>query len=94
VSTTTEGTPRRVIIDYDEQGYPCLADDCPKCGSTALIINEWNAVECLTGDWREFGPDDPRADYDQYPDETRATYYAEAPELAAAVLGLIGRSGL
>ena len=92
--STTEGALRRVIIDYDEQGFPCLADDCPECEATALIVNEWNAIECLTCTWREFGPDDDRADYDKYPDETRATYYAEAPEVAAAVLGLLGRSGL
>lgn len=65
----------RYIIDWDEKGFPCLADDCPnpKCGATALIVNEWNAVECLTCAWREFEPDDPRADFSEYPDESRAT---------------------
>jgi hypothetical protein len=51
----------RVVIDRDEKGFPCLAHDCPFCGATALIVNEWNAVECLTCSWREFGPDSPRA---------------------------------
>lgn len=51
----------RVIADHDELGYPLLAHDCPFCGATALIISEWNAVECLTCSWREFGPDSPRA---------------------------------
>jgi hypothetical protein len=51
----------RVIIGYDEKGFPCLADDCPECTATALIVNEWNAVECLSCSWREFEPDSPRA---------------------------------
>jgi hypothetical protein len=64
----------RYIIDWDDKGFPCLADDCPdpKCGATALIINEWNAIECLSCSWREFEPDDARADYDKWPDESRA----------------------
>ena len=51
----------RIVIGHDEKGFPCLADDCPQCSATALIINEWNAVECLSCSWREFEPDDPRA---------------------------------
>ena len=96
MSDTTEAL-RRVIIDYDEQGFPCLADDCPECGATALIVNEWNAIECLTCTWREFGPDDDRADYDKWPDEAYVIDTDgpdEAPELATAMLGLLGRSGL
>ena len=60
---TTEG-PRlfpRLVADRDELGYPLLAHSCPFCDAMALIINEWNAVECLTCSWREFGPDSPRA---------------------------------
>lgn len=53
----------RVIATYDELGYPLLADDCPFCAAMALIINEWDAVECLTCSWREFGPDSPRATF-------------------------------
>ena len=59
----------RAIIGHDEKGFPCLAHDCPGCGATALIVNEWDAVECLTCSWREFGPDSLRADYDKYPVE-------------------------
>ena len=62
----------RHIIGYDEKGFPCLGDDCPRCAATALIINEWNAAECLSCSWREFGPDSPRADYSKWPDESRA----------------------
>jgi hypothetical protein len=94
--TTTEGALRRVIIDYDEKGFPCLADDCPECEATALIVNEWNAVECLTCAWREFGPDDDRADDEKYPVEAYAIEDEddEAPELATALFGLLGGSGL
>ena len=51
----------RVIADRDELGYPLLADECPLCDAFALIINEWDAVECLTCSWREFEPDGLRA---------------------------------
>lgn len=63
----------RAIGEYDELGYPLLNHECPACSALALIINEWNAVECLTCTWREFGPDSPRADYGKYPDEKRVT---------------------
>lgn len=62
----------RHVIDYDDKGFPCLGSDCPECNATALIINEWDAVECLSCSWREFGPDDARADYSKWPDESRA----------------------
>lgn len=63
MSAVTEGPAPfpRVIIDRDEKGFPCLAHDCPFCDATALIVNEWDAVECLSCSWREFGPDSPRA---------------------------------
>jgi hypothetical protein len=89
--TTAEGALRRVIIDYDELGFPCLAEDCPECGATALIVNEWDAGECLTCSWREFGPDDDRADYDKYPVEMDAD---AAAEVVTVMFGLLGRSGL
>ena len=63
----------RRIIGYDDKGFPCLGSDCPECGAVALIINEWDATECLSCSWREFGPDDDRADYSNWPDESRAT---------------------
>ena len=66
----TPATPRH-IVGYDEKGFPCLGDDCPRCGATALIINEWDAAECLSCSWREFGPDSSRADYSKWPDESR-----------------------
>jgi hypothetical protein len=53
--------PRPVCGEYDELGYPLLDLPCPVCSAMALIINEWDAVECLTCAWREFGPDSPRA---------------------------------
>ena len=53
----------RVIAERDELGYPLLAHECPACCAMALILNEWDAVECLTCSWREFGPDSPRATY-------------------------------
>ena len=53
----------RVIGEYDELGYPLLNHDCPFCGALALIINEWDAVECLTCSWREFEPDGLRAGF-------------------------------
>lgn len=81
----------RIVADHDELGYPLLAHDCPFCGAVALIINEWNAIECLTCSWREFGPDGDRADYDKYPIEMEDD---EAPALAAVTLSLLGRSGL
>lgn len=67
----------RVVIDRDELGYPLLAHDCPTCGALALIINEWDAVECLSCSWREFGPDSPRAafrDWEGEPSGTGLTY--------------------
>jgi hypothetical protein len=63
----------------------------------AVILNEWDAAECLTCSWRQFEPDDPTADYSRWPDESRATdpeWTDQAPGLAAAVIGLLGRSGL
>jgi hypothetical protein len=90
----------RHVIDWDDKGFPCLADDCPdpKCGATALIINEWNAVECLSCSWREFEPDDARADYDKWPDESRAIdpEWTAAPprRRMTAVLAAIARAVL
>jgi hypothetical protein len=54
----TEGLPRRLAIGRDEKGFAMLADDCPGCGAAALIINEWDAIECLSCSWREFEPPD------------------------------------
>ena len=62
----------RVIGEYDELGYPLLNHDCPFCGATALIINEWDAVEYLTCSWREFGPDSPRAAFRDWESEFAA----------------------
>jgi hypothetical protein len=59
----------RVIADHDELGYPLLAHDCPFCAAAALIINEWDAVECLTCAWREFEPDGPRATFRDFESE-------------------------
>jgi hypothetical protein len=56
--TATEGLPRRVIAGHDDKGFAMLADDCPGCGATALIINEWDAIECLSCTWRESEPPD------------------------------------
>jgi hypothetical protein len=64
--------PPRAIIGWDEKGFPCLAGDCPQCGAAALILNEWDAIECLTCSWQEIEPDDPRADYSKWPDRSRA----------------------
>jgi hypothetical protein len=55
----TAGLPRRVVTGLDDKGFACLADDCPGCGATALIINEWDAIECLACSWREFEPPAP-----------------------------------
>jgi hypothetical protein len=55
--------PRVHTGQRDELGYPLLADSCPVCSAMALIINEWDAAECLTCSWREFGPDSPRATF-------------------------------
>jgi hypothetical protein len=62
----------RIVGDHDELGYPLLDAPCPqlRCGAMALIINEWDAVECLTCSWREFGPDSPRATFRDW--ETKA----------------------
>ena len=53
----------RVWSERDELGYPLLNHECPFCDALALIINEWDAVECLTCSWREFEVDSPRAEY-------------------------------
>jgi hypothetical protein len=63
--------PRVPTDDRDELGYPFLDDDCPVCGAAAVIINEWDAAECLTCSWREFGPNSPRATFRDW--ETTAT---------------------
>lgn len=47
---------QRLVIDRDEKGFACLEADCPECGATALIVNEWDAAECLSCTWREFEP--------------------------------------
>ena len=67
--------PPGTIADYDELGFPLLAHECPnpKCGAMALILNEWNAIECLTCSWLSFDQDSPSADYSKWPDETYAT---------------------
>ena len=62
----------RVIGEFDELGFPLLNHDCPFCDACALIINEWDSIECLSCAWREFGPDSARADYSKWPDEKRA----------------------
>lgn len=95
----------RVIVDWDEKGFPLLAHECPqpKCGALALILNEWDAIECLTCSWREFGPDSPRADDSKWPDESCAddsgdsddSEWAEyTPALVTVTLGALGRSVL
>lgn len=53
--------PRTRSGERDELGYPLLDYGCPFCAAMALTINEWDAIECLTCSWREFGPDSPRA---------------------------------
>ena len=59
----------RIWSERDELGYPLLNHDCPFCSALALIINEWDAVECLTCSWREFGPDSPRATFRDWESE-------------------------
>lgn len=76
----------RHIIGYDDLGFPCLGNPCPACSATALIINEWDAIECLTCSWREFGPNSARADFGKWPDESRAT--ADDSPLGQARLAL------
>jgi hypothetical protein len=44
------------LIGYDELGFACLDEECPKCESRALIINEWDSAECLSCSWRESEP--------------------------------------
>jgi hypothetical protein len=65
--------PPRTIADWDELGFPLLAYGCPdpECGASALILNEWDAIECLTCSWRQFTHDAPSADYGKWPDEDR-----------------------
>lgn len=58
--------------ERDELGYPLLDDECPSCGALAMIINEWDAPECLTCSWREFGPDSHRATFRDWEADAQA----------------------
>lgn len=68
----------RVIGDHDELGYPLLNHECPACEALALIINEWDAIECLTCSWREFEPDSPRAAFRDWEGEFAAASGTDA----------------
>ena len=67
--------PPRYIASYDEKGFPLLAHRCPnpECGALALILNEWDAIECLSCSWCQFTHDAPSADCGKWPDEAYAT---------------------
>lgn len=67
--------PPRRIADWDEKGFPLLAAECPNpaCGASALILNEWDAIECLSCTWCQFTHDAPSADASRWPDAAYAT---------------------
>lgn len=70
----------RVIGDRDELGYPLLNHECPFCTALALIINEWDAVECLTCSWREFEPGNSRATFRDWENESVLVPSLPGPE--------------
>ena len=80
--------PPRTIADWDEKGFPLLASECPnpECGASALILNEWDAIECLSCSWQQFTHDAPSADYSKWPDEDRIPPDESPLGLAAAAL--------
>jgi hypothetical protein len=83
--------PPRTIADWDEKGFPLLASECPNpaCGASALILNEWDAIVCLSCSWCQFTHDTPSADCSKWPDETYATdpeWTDQAPRLVDTVV--------
>lgn len=91
--------PPRTIADWDEKGFPLLASECPnpECGAYALILNEWDAIECLSCSWQQFTHDAPSADCDKWPDEAYATdpdWTDQGPAVATVTLGALGSSAL
>lgn len=41
------------LVGYDESGFACLDEECPRCSSRALISNEFGSAECAACGWRE-----------------------------------------